>query len=418
MKGGEITSFTHDKQLKRFYIGDNYGKIKNFNLSTGGYLKSFIPHKKEISHLIHSSANEFLITCSSDLIIKIQNDTELSSTEVLKEINLNYLFPTSYSTDSIYIKDVKLNEEEGEIMSGLSNSWISFYSLKHYKFSNVLNTSQESLSRNPPLSCMEDIKSSSIIFISYENGKKSFLLKPNNKYYHTLNYKNFGNFFDNDNLSYINQEIDKNNKYKGIGVSSFYDENNCKLLIGDHLGFINIFDLSILNVFMEKKFEDDESVRNFAFNNINIKSELCIHASKETIKHIIIPQDLKPRIILSTSNERIIRLFDYETGKYIDSLKQASIKYSPVPIAIEYIKNNPFLNDVDEIEHKSKIELYDTENILKLIEKNNISNSNNSNIRYIERDDIKKMNKDEKVITHPSPEVSTIFREKIDYEFQ
>ena len=413
MKGGEITSFTHDKQLKRFYIGDNYGKIKNFNLSTGGYLKSFIPHKKEISHLIHSSANEFLITCSSDLIIKIQNDTELSSTEVLKEINLNYLFPSSYSTDSIYIKDVKLNEEEGEIMSGLSNSWISFYSLKHYKFSNVLNTSQESLSRNPPLSCMEDIKSSSIIFISYENGKKSFLLKPNNKYYHTLNYKNFGNFFDNDNLSYINQEIDKNNKYKGIGVSSFYDENNCKLLIGDHLGFINIFDLSILNVFMEKKFEDDESVRNFAFNNINIKSELCIHASKETIKHIIIPQDLKPRIILSTSNERIIRLFDYETGKYIDSLKQASIKYSPVPIAIEYIKNNPFLNDVDEIEHKSKIELYDTENVLKLIEKNNISNSNNSNIRYIERDDIKKMNKDEKVITHPSPEVSTIFRENI-----
>ena len=29
--------------------------------------------------------------------------------------------------------------------------------------------------------------------------------------------------------------------YKGIGVSSYYDESNCKLLLGDHLGFINIY---------------------------------------------------------------------------------------------------------------------------------------------------------------------------------
>ena len=49
---------------------------------------------------------------------------------------------------------------------------------------------------------------------------------------------------------------------------------------------------------MEKKFENEESVRNFAFNEINIKSILCIHAHKESIKYISIPKDLKQEIIL------------------------------------------------------------------------------------------------------------------------
>ena len=81
MEGGEITSFAHDKEMKRFYIGDNYGKIKNFNLSTGGYLKSFLSHHTEIINLIHSSEFALLISCSSDLVIKFQSDEELTTTE-------------------------------------------------------------------------------------------------------------------------------------------------------------------------------------------------------------------------------------------------------------------------------------------------------------------------------------------------
>ena len=34
MKGFEITSFTCNKQMKRFYLGDNRGHIKSFNMST------------------------------------------------------------------------------------------------------------------------------------------------------------------------------------------------------------------------------------------------------------------------------------------------------------------------------------------------------------------------------------------------
>ena len=101
---------------------------------------------------------------------------------------------------------------------------------------------------------------------------------------------------------------------------------------------------------MLKKINYNKDILNYITDELIIHSILCIRAHKESIKNISVPQDLKPQIILSTSNDRTVKLFNYKTGEYIDSLKQASIKYSPIPIAIEYIKNNPFLKDVDEID--------------------------------------------------------------------
>lgn len=72
---------------------------------------------------------------------------------------------------------------------------------------------------------------------------------------------------------------------------------------------------------------------------------------------------MKPKIILSTGNDRNVKLFNYETGEYIDSLKQISVKHNPIPIAIEYIRNNPFLEDIQEIEKKTNKQLFDTDNM-------------------------------------------------------
>jgi hypothetical protein len=410
MEGGEITSFAHDIQMKRFYIGDNLGKIKNFNLSTGGYLKSFISHKTEITHMIHSFKFELLVTCSSDLVIRFQNDSELTTTEIIKEINLHFLFSSMSQIDHIYLKDVKLNEEDGQLMMGLSNTWISFYDVIHYKYLHLLNMPQEAISKTTSISCMEDIKNVNILFVSYENGKKSFLLKPNNKYYYILNFKKFGQFIEKDHSNYINKDNYRNDDYKGIGVSSLYDESTSKLIIGDHLGFINIYIIDILNEFMNKKFENDEEIINYALNEIKIESILLIKAHKESIKHISVPKDLRPEIILSTSNDRTVKLFNLYTGEFIDSLKQVSIKYNPVPIAIEYIKNNPFLKDVEEIEKKSKIELYDTESVLKFIEMNKLKNINKNNSSKE-----KNISNSQKIVDkktgYPIPIVDTIFRE-------
>ena len=81
-----------------------------------------------IINLIHSSEYEFLITCSSDLVIKFQNDSELSTTELIKEINLNFLLSSTVQKDHVYLSDIKFNEEDAELILGLSNIWISFYS--------------------------------------------------------------------------------------------------------------------------------------------------------------------------------------------------------------------------------------------------------------------------------------------------
>ena len=397
MEGGEITSFIHDREMKRFYIGDNLGKIKNFNLSTGGYLKSFFPHNTEIINLIHSSEYAFLITCSSDLVIKFQNDSELSTTELIKEINLNFIISSLSTKNHIYIRDVKFNEDDGELIVGLSNLWISFYDVKHYKYSTLLNMRQEAISKTTAISCMYDLKELNMLLVAYENGQKFFLTKPKNKYFPLLSLKKFGKFTEN------NKDFNEKNYYRGMCVCITFDEEENNILIGDHLGMIHVYNINILDEFMNKEFDNDEEIRDFAYNKIIINCKLCIKGHIESITHISIPKDLKPKIILSTGNDRNVKLFNYENGEYIDSLKQASIKYNPIPIAIEYIKNNPFLEDVKEIEKKSNIELFDTENILKLYQnKNNYKTINEKNIDEI-LDFIK----------YPKPEIRTIYRKDI-----
>ena len=398
MEGGEITSFAHDREMKRFYIGDNFGKIKNFNLSTGGYLKSFLPHHTDIINLIHSSEYNFLITCSSDLVIKFQNDSELSTTELIKEINLNFILSSTVQKDNVHLRDVKFNEEDGELMMGLSNIWISFYDVKHYKYKYLLNMKQESISKITSISCMIDLKENEIIFVAYENGKKCFLAKSNNKYFNILSLKKFGKFIEDEKY------FPKKEDYRGIGVCATFDEDENNLLIGDHLGLINIYNLNILNDFMKKDFKNDEEIKEFAFNKIIIKSHLCIKGHVESIKYLSIPKDLKPKIILSTGNDRNVKLFNYETGDYIDSLKQVSIKYNPIPIAIEYIKNNPFLEDVKEIEKESHKQLYDTNVILELYKNQNYLKNKKR------KKNISDLNDNNKYI---KPEVCTIYRNDV-----
>ena len=396
MEGGEITSFAHDREMKRFYIGDNLGKIKNFNLSTGGYLKSFSSHRAEIINLIHSSEYEFLITCSSDLMVKFQSDSELTTTELIKEINLNFLLSSISQKDRVYLRDVIFNEEDAELIMGMSNIWISFYDVKHYKYSNLYNMRQETISKKTSISCMEDLKEVQMIFVAYENGKKCFLTKPKNKYFPLLALKKFGKFIEDE------KNFSENEDYRGIGVSTTLDEEKNNLLIGDHLGMISVYNLDILNEFMKKKFENDEQIRDYAFNQLSVKCHLLIRAHIESVKYLIIPKDLKPKIILSTGNDRNVKLFNYETGEYIDSLKQISVKHNPIPIAIEYIRNNPFLEDIQEIEKKTNKQLFDTENILKLYKNQNNLNKMNkqTNMQYL-----LDLNK------YPKPEVSTIYRD-------
>ena len=332
MKGNEITAFTCDKQMKRFYLGDNSGNIKCFNLSTGDFIKDFIKHENEIVNVIHSSKNELLISCSSDLCIKFQDDKELLSTELIKEI---YARPGNYYQINYRIKlnITILDENNGILMIGLSNGSILHYDVDHYKFFLNPNEDQDiKLNKLAPISNMCDIDNIDFLFVSCENGEKFFTAKAKNRLYHYLADDKFGNFIDEDNNS------------KNIVLSSAFDYRSYSLITGGHSGIIFCYDLKPLYDFM--KINEDKSEEEIKKNynkglNIYIKYKIQIH--KEAIKYISIPLELEPNIIISTSNDKTVKLIELKTGKYIDTLRQISIKYNSVPIGIRYIKDNPFI---------------------------------------------------------------------------
>ena len=372
MKGYEITSFTYDKQMKRFYLGDNGGHIKGFNMFTGDLLKDFLPHEKEIINVIHSTKFNLLISCSSDLCIKFQNDEELKSTELIKEIYARPLNPTLYMNNyTLKLRITILDEENGVLIIGLSNGMIMHYDVSHYKF--FLDTSDNnkeiSLNKQIPISCITDIPQADVLFVAYDNGEKCLTAKTKNKYYHYLAGEKFGNFDDGtisiyDNEDYIknSRRLSKNNSDQNLNelkkyiiISSSYDNIEQKLFTGDHTGGLWCYDLKPLIDFMQLNNENktEEEIKNNLYNDIKIKLIFKIQAHSEAIKYLCIPQELVPKIIITTSNDRTVRLLDFYTGSYIETLKQISIKYCSIPIGIKYVKDNPFLpSNYETLENK------------------------------------------------------------------
>ena len=135
LKGTEITAFTCDKRQKRFYLGDINGKIKNFNMNDGTFLKDFQSHKGEIINIIYSSKYEFLISCSTDLTILIQTDDQILKTELIKEINISYLLLNiSLKDNKNLIRGFKYNEDRNSLVIALFDGFISYYDINHLKF--------------------------------------------------------------------------------------------------------------------------------------------------------------------------------------------------------------------------------------------------------------------------------------------
>ena len=347
MKGNEITAFTCDKQMKRFYLGDNGGHIKGFNMSTGDSLKDFFPHDNEIINVIHSSKYELIITCSSDLCIKFQDDKELLSTELIKEIYArpgNILF---YGNDYILkLRMTILDENNGILMIGLSNGDIMHYDVGHYKFFLNPNEEQEvKLTKQIPISSLTDIDGLDVIFVAYDNGEKCFTAKAKNKYYHYLAGEKFGNFVDENINNNDENDINNSRNKKNIIISSSYNNSSHSLITGDHNGGVSVYDLNPLINFMKTKIDhkNEEEIKDYFHKGLQINLKYRVQVHNEAVKYLCIPDELTPKIIISTSNDKTVKLLDFYTGAYIDALKQISIKYNSIPIGIKYLKDNPFV---------------------------------------------------------------------------
>ena len=373
MNGKEISMFELDKRNKKFYLGDNYGKIKCISLINGILLKEFKPHNSGIIKIIHSLKYKMLITGSSDLCIRFHTDIDESKNDIYKEI---YILNNSNETskDQKKLKSIIFNENDNMLIIGLSNGWISYYDLNYNKFTND-NTEKNEIGvirRSSCLSSFTDIPNVNCLFIAYENGERYIISKINNKYYKFLSEVKFGYFLED--------KVENN-----IIYSCIYDEPTNRLIIGDHMGFIYCYNLNVLKEIMEKNYNSKEEILSYIKGELIFPYIFKIDSYKNSITYLDIPKNIFPKIFISIGSDSVVKLFDFETGDYIESLKQISIKYSAVPVAISFIKENPFGEKEKKIKEKEDEDEYfyvdeetkkRNEKILQTIQKINKSHKN------------------------------------------
>ena len=316
MENNEITTFVTDKALKRIYIGDNMGKIKNFNMNNGSYLKDFIPHNLEILNLIHSEKLEILITLGADKIIKFQNDKSLFETEILKELDMK----------QTNISSLALNEVFNRLIIGSHNGSIKFFDVDHLRFDSEVDDEHQSQFRGDSIDIIVPLAEIPIIITSHKSANNKFVIMPPSGF----KYHQFGHF----------RNMNKRDTYEieSCIYTIVFDKQTYRLFTGDQFGFIHcynikeIFDIVGDHITRDKIPELDDYEMNL---------EYVIQGHKETIKKLIIPA-LEPRIIISTSNDRKCKLFSLDKGEFIDELRQGASKLKDIPIGIQYYFADPF----------------------------------------------------------------------------
>ena len=338
MNGAEISNFELDKRNKKCYLGDINGKIRCYNLINGILLKEFKSHNFGIIKIIHSLKYKMLITGSSDLCIRIHSGLD-DNDDNYKEININnYL--SNIIKEKKFLKNYIFNEDDNMLIIALSNGWVTYYDLNYNKFinDNSEKNDQGVIKRTPGISSFIDLPNIKCLFVAYENGERYIISKINNKYYNFLSGKKFGEFIEDDD----NQSINDNKKRKNIIYSSVYDDASNRLIIGDHTGFIFCYELNKLNEIFAKNYNSKEEILLQIKNSLIIPYLFKIQPYKQAIINLSIPINLFPKIFIAIGSDSVVKLFDFERGDYIESLKQISIKYTSVPVAISFINENPF----------------------------------------------------------------------------
>ena len=420
MNGNEISSFELDKRNKKFYLGDNVGKIKCINIINGVLLKEFKSHNNGIVNIIHSlKYGGILFTGSRDLYIRIHSNID-DKDDIYKEINIlkNSIYITQ---ESNFLKNVLFNEIDNMLIMALSNGYIYYYDLNYNKFINEsLKKTEKVVKRSSNLSSIIDLPNTQSLFLAHENCEKYILTKMNNKYYHYLTGEKLGKFSDYDTQK------------RNIIYSVTFDQKTERLLIGDHMGFITCYDLKILVELMEKNYNSKEDIINIFNKNLIFKIIFIFDVGHNSITNISIPQNLFPKIFITISSNSIVNVYNFENGEYIESLKQISMKCSPVPIAIYFSRQNPFgeqislkqiekdldneqNDDFDYIDEETKKR---KEKILQTIQDINISRKNylNENENY-ENDDLSNDNTQKEGIIYRCEIEPNLKPPKLNYQF-
>ena len=364
-----ITAFEIDKNEKKFYLGGISGKVKCFNLSCGNVIKEYKSHEKEITNIIQSYKYKVIITSSLDLQIMFHSIKDDDPKDyIIKEMYLG----TASLRDQIFMRNIILDENSQTLIISLSSGTISFFDMVHFQFFGSYNINNKDIENINKLENMNIIKGTECLFVSHENGEKYIMVTYNNKYYSHLLQDKFG-IFENEDKTDLHG--------KSVILQSEYDVITQRLFLGSQIGVITCYDLSPLVKTMNTNYDSIDSALKHIHENLYFPIIYKIDEHIESITFVTILHEIEPRILLCSSTDRVVGLYDIETGNYIDSLKQFTFRTEPIPIGIKYIKDNPFL----EIENEKKMyeELYndDYEELIKIL--NNNGNKIIDNKHYV-----------------------------------
>ena len=325
--GNEITALIVDKNVKRGFIGDNTGKIKNINLKTGNAIKDLISHSTEIKFLCHSMLLNIVVSCSIDNTIKIHNDTDLVETELIKELTVA----------QFQIRAICIVERFSRLAIGLSNGVVKFYDIEHFHYDSDLTS--ENIYIKDEVSALASVNGVELVLCCYSKGLCKFMVTPPSTAKFAVVYE-----FSNKTSSSFPVAV----------ISIEFDEQGGRLFLGDALGYITCIDISQLYTTInsislnEKRKFDLETIitkENMHLFSTAVFAKLWyIEAHKESIKHIHYI-DIEPQVIISTSHDLRIKVFAASNGEYKDEFKQNSNKYKSIPIGIKYYLLDPFGNN-------------------------------------------------------------------------
>ena len=352
----EITALAIDVNMKRAFLGDNTGHIKNFNMKNGKLLKELEPHSMEINIMAHSLALNIVVSCSIDNIIKIHDDSELTESEVKKELFIQ----------NGQVKCIAICEKYSRLAIGLSTGLIKFYDIEHYRYDSDLQTDDNNLENfNYEITCLAPLQDTDLIFFANSSGECKFMVIPPSQKKFEIISLFYNSHFDNKDQ----------NEYKIPVACCDYDIERKLMFTGDQIGYIKcydikpIFDYDSKTDIIIKKAKRTSIKKERKLEEFGIKIELKwkVEAHKESIKHLY-HVDIEPKIVISTSNDLHVKIFGADNGKYKDELRQISVKYKPIPIGIKYSINDPFKSPNEQkkeefIIYRNQLEGHTKENI-------------------------------------------------------
>ena len=339
----EITTFCCDDNKKKLYLGDSGGHIFCISIHNGKLIKSYKPHDKEIIYLFYSSKNKVLISLNTDNIINIFDDKFLLINNKNNNINEhNDIIPDILIEHSFEITAMDYIETYSRLILGSNEGEFRFYDIVLSRFDSSGGEMIKKNFKKFSINTIYAIENFPLCVIFNNVGKGKFLIIPPNEF----KYTSFGDFPSN------NKNEKKNNQIWCISriISCFFNYNKKKLYCGDINGQIKVYSLKeILNIFdnCKKNENQDFNLTKETIEKLkesNVENLFFFEAHKEKIRQITILNEINPEILITTGNDRKVKLFYADDGKYIDELNQATEKYNEIPIGIIYFYLDPFVS--------------------------------------------------------------------------